>query len=210
MRPIQHTRHIFRRVVALRPVTAQVIAAVFVVSALVILLTVLVPRGRGGAGTPVDVHASRVLDVSDDRRLVGFAEDVFLGRVIAHEGDQTWKATPFLPEKQYAVEVTELIKGKVAGRIVVNVMIIGDSGSIAPEGQRDTQKSPLRVGESYLFATRQHPNGTWHTVLDSYGRLLVKSPEQRQELAQRFRSAKATEIPHRPSDPTPTTHPIKR
>ena len=59
---------------------------------------------------------SYVIDPTDDRELVGFASDVFFGRVTENMGQIM--AHRF-PRSRFKVEVLEVLKGSLSGTVIV-------------------------------------------------------------------------------------------
>jgi hypothetical protein len=166
------------------------------------------------------VEASAVTDLADDRKLVGFADTVFFGEVVAKVG---LVAEGALPETQYVVNVTEMVKGtppglplpdlalaipkvpslslrgldpsvevKTGGVIVVNQQ----GGYVAERNELVlmVNDSLLEPGGSYLFATRLNPETGWHTVMPGYGDIMVRSDQDRDALRARFTTARDRQI----------------
>lgn len=131
--------------------------------------------------------AEPVTDFGDRRRLVGFVDHVFMGRVVgivgARHTDPPDVRKPDDPgEPLTAVNVTENIKGSLPGRVTV----------IGPR---------LEPGKEYVFSTNPHPEGPWQIVVSRYGFVPVGDERQRAELAEEFRRAYEEEIPYNPSTP---------
>ena len=130
-----------------------------------------------------------VTDFSDDRRLAGFAQDVFIGRV-AGEGRAIDKE-PVL-ETQFPVDVLETIKGSAKGRVLV-----AQTGGHLPGGNElrlmdgDQLLVPART---YLFATRSDAEGR-RLLVPKYGDVLVQNTAHRIELRERFTAASLSPLP---------------
>jgi hypothetical protein len=131
-------------------------------------------------------------DLADDRKLVGLAHDVFLGRVVRERGRTI--AEP-APEVQYDVQVLRAIKGGLSG-----IVVVSQQGGVDERGDVVIVEDdlPLRAGRVYVFATRTNPSTGWHTAIPKYGDLRVDSVEMQALLVQRFAAAHAAEIPFRP------------
>lgn len=111
----------------------------------------------------VHVSTLHTFDVQDKRQLVGFASNVFVGRItqrVGTAGAPTSKPGYTSPQTQFAVEVLENIKGSLTGTVTVN----------QDGGERDgvpvlMDGDPLLVpGQTYLFVTRLNPQQGWYTV----------------------------------------------
>lgn len=129
-------------------------------------------------------------NVTDDRELVGAAQNVFVGKVIAQTGTTT---DPDL-RTQFSVEVLENIKGNLTGTVTVSQNggyenFEGKQYLIITEGDK-----LLEPGETYLFATRVSDFGG-HLLVPVYGDLLIKDQTDRQAKMERFERAFAQEIP---------------
>ena len=170
----------------------------------VLLLTVIgaavaASRISSVGNGPLSSGASRELgptltDLSDPARLVGFADNVFVGRVAARTGQQGWgESERVLREVQYQVQVLETLKGNLSGEVVVSVIATeGDTDVLVEEAPGD----PLGVGQEYLFSTRTHPSGVWQTVAIPHSRIPIQSPDHLGQLRQLFLEAVKRQIPY--------------
>ncbi|GHH29899.1 matrixin family metalloprotease [Streptomyces lanatus] len=110
------------------------------------------------------MHAGMVTDFADDAKLAGFADDVFVGTVVAEQGRRTISG---LPETQYSVRVDKSFKGDTAGTTTVNQQGGRLDGAAEPllfEGDQ-----LLRPGRTYLFATTDEAAFGWQTLVPVYG-----------------------------------------
>ena len=122
--------------------------------------------------------------------LVGSSQDVFIGEVIAKQG-QTRKRG--WVETQYRVKVLEVFKGSLSGDVTVNrhggydrwtrTVHLVDGAPNMPE-----------PGKSYLFATRSNSVEDWHTFAPGYGELQVLDNTHADELRRIFTDAVENEI----------------
>lgn len=139
------------------------------------------------------VETLAVTDLADDRKLVGLAHNVFLGTVVEERGRTTSEP---LPETQFAVRVLSTVKGSLTG-----VVIVSQQGGVDERG--DTVivdgDSPLRSGRTYLFAARTNEATGWHTLIPHYGILPVDDTRTQANLLERFRSARAAQVPFSPA-----------
>ena len=145
-----------------------------------------------------------VIDRSNDRELVGLAQDVFFGRVVEKSGqtqEYGW------PETQFEVEVLEILKGSLSGTVTVNQ----EGGSYNDDSNYRMEGVPvlLEPGNSYLFATRHLPEEDWHTVVPGFGSIKLGIPlnigkdeilgsEDVNILRERFTTAVNNQIPYDP------------
>jgi len=129
-----------------------------------------------------------VIDPSDDSKLVGWAENVFIGKVNSQTGNKTRIGTP---ETQFSVEVLDNIKGKLDGTITVNQQGGIEQGKL----YLFENDKMLEVGKTYLFITRYSKEENWHTLVPSYGDILIQDEMQKKSLMDRFINAHRTQIP---------------
>ncbi|MDO8659307.1 MAG: hypothetical protein Q7K54_01775 [Candidatus Parcubacteria bacterium] len=116
-----------------------------------------------------EIHVQYVADFSDDRILMGASHNVFVGKVIKQVGDKRLGETP---ETQFTVEVLSNIKGDLQGTIVVNqlggykygMLYVVDSGDTVGPISKNTDLL-LKIGTTYLFATRYNSEENWHTAI---------------------------------------------
>jgi hypothetical protein len=160
-------------------------------------LALLVTLGAVGwmRSQVVNARALYTFDVQDKRKLVGFASHVFVGRVgkeVGTEGLPTSKPGYSAPQTQFAVEVLDTIKGRLAGTVTVNQR----------GGYRDgvlvlMEHDPLLVpGQTYLFVTRLNPDKGWYTIsAPGLADIPLTDAAQRAAVVAEFREAHRQEIP---------------
>jgi hypothetical protein len=143
-----------------------------------------------------NVETMAVTDLADDHKLVGFASDVFLGTVVKKRG--TTMVDP-LPETQFDVRVLRTVKGSLAGDVVVS-----QQGGVDEQGTTVVidDDSPLKVGKTYLFASRTNEATGWHTLIPRYGIVPVNAERNGTDLVERFFVARAAEVPFAAGGPT--------
>lgn len=130
------------------------------------------------------------VDVTDDNKLVGAADNVFIGTVIKQTDTKTDREQP---QTQFSVEVLENIKGNLKGTVIVNQeggfeTIDGKTYLVLIEGDK-----LLKHNKTYLFATRVSENG-WNTIAPVYGDLLITNETDRANKIERFKHAHSHEI----------------
>ena len=141
---------------------------------------------------PLTVHADNAVDTSDDRRLVGFADNVFVGRVLARSG-QTDELS--MPETQFRVEVLDTLKGSLSGTVTVNQFGgVADGRTVLLEGD-----ALLEPGETYLLATRTRTDLGWETVVAQHGKVKLRGAEHGRQVRARFAEAREKQIPFTPA-----------
>ena len=187
-------RHIFSTLTEKQP-NALVIGLLSVLLAAALVSCSPGPPAGGG-------QASYVTDFSDDRKLVGFADDVFFGQVVENLGTSEKRGPP---ESQFRVQVLETLKGTLEGEVTVNQSSEFHVG--ASQDEFMGEPALLGRGNSYLLVTRTSQETGWHTVASHYGRILIRrvskdasrekilnSPHAN-ELRSRFTLAVDNEIP---------------
>ena len=167
-------------------------AAILALAGLAVAAAVLTLTSGEDAAAPLIVHSDNAVDTSDDRRLVGFADNVFVGRVLAKEGQTDELA---MPETQFRVEVVTSIKGSLAGTVTVNQFGgTADGRAVLLEGDQ-----LLEAGQTYVLATRTRADRGWETVVAQHGKVRVRGSDHGRQLEARFADAKAKEIPLTPA-----------
>ena len=160
--------------------------------------------GSAVQGVPVVGYSSSITDLSNDRKLVGVADDVFFGQVSQKNGQDDEMG---LPQTQFSVTVLETLKGDVSDNVTVN-----QQGGSRPDGgnfRMDGDPNLLEPGKSYLFVTRTYTTRGWETLVPGYGNLLLDVPEQAGQeevlnsadanrLREKFQDAINNEIPYDP------------
>jgi hypothetical protein len=139
------------------------------------------------------------LEPQDERQVVGGSSDVFFGLVIERTGSE---AGPPVgprgarePQTQYAVEVTQIIKGDATGTITVNQTGgYGDDGSLefprVPGGDRF-----LEARREYLLATQYVEEKDWYQiVVPGAANIEVEDKAHREELERGYEEAYANQI----------------
>ncbi len=135
-------------------------------------------------------HIDYAINISDDRELVGFASDVFIGKVI--EQVSTSKE-PYL-QTHFSVEVIETIKGNATGTVIVNQFGGYEYVFVWKYLSLGEGDELLQPGETYLFVTKGNDE-RGYTFVSVYGNLLIEDKEDYQQKKLRFQKAFAEEIP---------------
>ena len=145
---------------------AHRIIAATVVSALVISLAVGIAVWKywpQDFGEVLPVKALSAIDMSDDRALVGFADNVFFGRVTSEPQKST--IYPW-PSVVFNVEVLETLKENASGIVKINQAggFTEDGSAVYVEGD----PALLESNKTYIFAMRHDPENDWHVLSESY------------------------------------------
>lgn len=134
------------------------------------------------------METNTVIDINNPREVVGFSDNVFLGKVIKQVGTKSLNA---YPETQFDVEVLDNIKGELNGTIKVN-----QQGGYDGEYLFLMEDDKLLLeGQTYLFATRYLKEENWYTVIPVGGDIPFDSEEEKKELIEKYKKAYKEEIP---------------
>lgn len=152
----------------------------------------------------VNIEATYVIDPTNERKLVGLADNVFVGRVVRQVGDEPLQSShpdyP-VPQGQYAVVVEQNIEGLLGGTVVVN-----QTGGYDPVAQEDVlfENDPLlKAGEVAVFMTTQDEGmGVFHQIVaQPYGHVTVATEAERVAVVAKLTQAVAEQIPFDPNNP---------
>lgn len=143
----------------------------------------------------VHVEVSYVTDFRDARRLVGFADNVFIGRVISQ--DKTHIRVD-LPQTLFNVDVIHNIKGSLPSTVLVNQQ----GGFNADENTMVLLENDplLEPGKTYMFATKVDGDGAWHTAVPVYGNAKIKDEQERKAVTDKLEKAKKEQIQYQPNN----------
>jgi hypothetical protein len=134
------------------------------------------------------VIVEHAFSASDDTDLVGFADNVFVGRVKERVGSTG--ETPARPfgSTRFSVEVLENVKGGLGGAVTVS-----------QDGAYDKERGCLMLAEDdpllkpaqeILFFTRRDEGRGWHHIFSAgYGDVRIEDEQHRAELVRRFERA---------------------
>ncbi len=166
------------------------------------IAAVLVAGYVGVGKTPVSSGSDTIrmevaygFDVKDEEKLVGFAENVFTGRVTGQVGSEDMpdpdSGDSGIPQTQFSVEPLENIKGELKGTVTVNQQ----GGSIKQDGKEKKvliEGDPLlEPGKEYLFVTRYEEDKDWYTIAaQPFGDVKVEDKEKRKKAKEKFEQAK--------------------
>jgi len=131
------------------------------------------------------IHSTLVTDLSDDRKLAGIANNVFIGKVISKVGD---KKLDIIPETQFNVQVLENIKGNLKGNIMVNQQGGYEGGNDKKLVLMENDKM-IEPGKVYLFATRYNVAEKWYTLIPEYGDKELDNDTKKKEAVVKYKKA---------------------
>jgi len=138
-----------------------------------------------------DVQPMFAYQFEDDRQLIGYASDVFLGRVTAQVGSQGIGSSipgDVIPQTQFSVEVQTVIKGQPPAVVTVSQ----GSGVDSDTGETVLINGDplLQPGETVLFATNHEPDRGWYTIVGGgFGAARASSAGDAAALVTRFQQA---------------------
>jgi hypothetical protein len=173
--------------------TTKHLSSVALAVALVVGGTTLAQRYSAQPRT-LQAEVSFVADFSDTRKLAGFVDSVFIGRVIEQSG--THSPDGVIPETLFKVEVIRSLKGSLSGVVAVNQQ----GGFSAEENALVVVEEDglLQAGKTYMFATRTGGDGSWHTLVPGYGNVEIGPGVQQVDLVQKFEKAVKEQIKYQP------------
>lgn len=135
------------------------------------------------------VIVERAFSGSDDTDLVGFADNVFVGRVVGRVGSSGPSPGRPFGDTRFRVEVLGNVKGGLEGTVTV-----------AQEGSRDPERGCLRLAEGdpllergqevMFFTRRDERRGLHQIVTPGYGDVRIGGEREREELVRRFERAR--------------------
>ncbi|GIH71278.1 hypothetical protein [Sphaerimonospora thailandensis] len=144
------------------------------------------------------IHGQRAFDYSDERKLAGWADNVFIGRVTAKAGQTTYSTTD-IPVTLWSVDVSESLKGSFSGAVTVAQR--GGYDSMANQLKVFEEDALLSVGQEYLFATRRN-SAELNILTPKYGDVPLSSEQgisagenSRTAVRERWQRAIANQVP---------------
>jgi hypothetical protein len=161
--------------------------------AIVVALTLILAGLIFGAGRATasvgDLTVRRVpwgtssAGLSDAGQLIGFADDVFIGRVLTKVGQHD----AALSQTRFRIEVMESFKGNLGGEVIVN----------QPGGyRRDSNELVLSYGDSllepgaiYLIAVQPDTSTGLPRLIPVLGDVRIDTAQHLEEITTRFRTA---------------------
>ncbi|MGP4062942.1 hypothetical protein [Halobacillus sp. H74] len=134
------------------------------------------------------VSQSNTFDTSNPRKLLGFSDNVFVGKVVEQVGT---KSLNDFPETQFKVEILANIKGNLNGSVTVNQQGGHEWNKVVVfEGDK-----LLDEGQTYLFATKHLESENWHTLVPVHGDIPIDDNQEKMKLIEKYTNAYEHEIP---------------
>jgi hypothetical protein len=122
---------------------------------------------------------------SDDSDLVGFSDNIFVGRVEKRVGSSGARPGRPFGGTRLRVEVLDNVKGKLGGTVSVS-----QQGAYHPGRGCVTlmEDDPLlEPGQEVMFFTRQDERRGWHHIFSAgYGDVRIEGEQHREELVRRL------------------------
>ena len=161
----------------------------------------LPPESRDAAATPeatqseapeeceVDFIVEHAFSALDDSDLVGFADNVFVGRVEEKVGTTQEKPGGMTAgSTRFSVEVVQNVKGRLGGVVTVSQEGSYDPGRGCAILMEDDPL--LEPGQEIMFFTRRAEGRGWHQIVSAgYGDVRIEDAQHRRELVRRFERA---------------------
>ena len=117
------------------------------------------------------VHVTYATELGDDRKLAGFADNVFFGRVERRRG----QVAGLIPTTQSQVTVLETLKGSVSGSVAVSQH--GGTDRFCVKVRMADDPHLMEPGKSYLLFTRLSASRGWHSVVSGFGKYELAAPQ---------------------------------
>jgi hypothetical protein len=120
---------------------------------------------------------------------VGFADDVFVGRVEEKVGTTQEKPGGMTAgSTRFSVEVVQNVKGRLGGVVTVSQEGSYDPGRGCAMLMEDDPL--LEPGQEIMFFTRRAEGRGWHQIVSAgYGDVRIEDAQHRRELVRRFERA---------------------
>ena len=155
-----------------------------------------------GSGDVVNVQVDYAFEPADERQLVGFATNVFVGRVVGKVGAEgaslSGPGERVMPRTQFSVAVLRNVKGDLGGKVTVS-QTGGYDGSMGREVRIEGDPL-LEPGQELLFVTSYDQEEGWYTmVAQPFGTVPIEDERQRTNLVERFEQAREQQIPFDPT-----------
>ena len=152
-------------------------------------------RQSADAGTAT-LEPLYAFDAKDKRKLVGYATNVFRGRVVEEAGTEgaplSGPGEKVLPKTQFSVVVQDNVKGNLGGTVTVS-----QTGGYDEEGREVLVEddSLLEPGREYLFSTSyDEEEDRYVIVAQPFGAVPIGDEEGRAEADESFEQAEAGQI----------------
>jgi hypothetical protein len=158
---------------------------------LAVMLGTLATYASSRFSQPVAVRSAEVsfvTDFRDARKLAGFVDNIFVGKVVTQTGTQV--GSSLLPETTFQVEILRSVKGSLSGTVLVT-----QQGGFNPEERAIIlveEDALLEPGKTYLLATKA--DGKLHVTVPKYGKLAITSASEEAALVRQYEQATREQI----------------
>lgn len=117
-----------------------------------------------------EVHAQLAVDGSNERRLAGFADNVFRGRVVAKQG-QAAHSTTDVPLTLWTVDVLSNFKGNLEGTVTVSQF--GGYEPFSNTLKLMEDDALLSVGSEYVLAAKFDAQNNRYFITPKFGDIKI-------------------------------------
>ena len=150
----------------------------------------------------INLEVNYAFEPTDEEQLVGFATNVFVGRVVEKVGAEgaplSGPGGEVVPRTQFSVAVLKDIKGDLGGEVTVSQT--GGYDNAKGRGVRVEGDPLLESGQQRLFVTSYDEREGWHTIVaQPYGDVRIEDERQRTDLVEKFERARQDQIPFDPA-----------
>ena len=150
----------------------------------------------------IDLEVNYAIEPTDEEQLVGFASNVFVGRVVGKVGAEgaplSGPGDEVVPRTQFSVAVLKNIKGDLRGEVTVSQT--GGYDSVQGRGVRVEGDPMLEPGQQRLFVTSHDEREGWYTIVaQPYGDVRIEDERQRADLVEKFERASRAKVPFDPA-----------
>lgn len=158
------------------------------------------PYGTDGAdsGDVINVEVNYAFEPTDERQLVGFATNVFVGRVVEKVGTEgaplSGPGDRAMPRTQFSVAVLNNIKGDLGGQVTVSQT--GGYDRVTDRQVRVEGDPFLTPEREYLLITSYDREEGWYTIAaQPFGTVRIEGGRHRAGLVKKFEQAREEQIP---------------
>lgn len=177
---------------------ARISLALILIGVGFVMYAILVEEPSGSGPDVINMEADYAFEPSDKRQLVGFATNVFVGRVVEKVGAEgaplSGPGDEVVPRTQFSVEVLKNIKGNLSDQVTVSQTggyDKAESGEVRVEGD-----PLLKPGQEHLFVTSYVREEGWYAIVaQPFGDVRIEDRQQRTDLVEKFEQAHEEQIP---------------
>jgi hypothetical protein len=180
---------------------ARISLALALVGAGFVMYAILAIEPSESSGDVINMEVDYAFEPSNKRQLVGFATNVFVGRVVEKVGAEgaplSGPGDEVVPRTQFSVEVLKNIKGDLNGQVTVSQTggyDKAESGEVRVEGD-----PLLKPGQERLFVTSYVREEGWYAIVaQPFGDVRIEDRQQRTDLVEKFEQAREEQKPPNP------------